>query len=204
MSWDPTSCPLPPPVESPVHGIGISRSHGMECEQRVPLFVSIFFSSFFFSLDFCMCCQNMPRRGGSMAGKAAGCHMLANAWAHKLPLSVDCICICICSIVSVMARALQNMLLIELNWTCAQFDELRFSCDLCGAGGTAYQMKCSQVPSPECDCQLSSRQCLKSGNGPQLPSWLEQVQFPHSQGSQPIKPVSCHRFTVLVVVAVFS
>jgi len=39
--------------------------------------------------------------------------MLANAWAHKLPLSVDCICIC--SIVSVMARALQNMLLIELN-----------------------------------------------------------------------------------------
>lgn len=92
---------------------------------------------FFFFIFFCAVktCQPMWELGG-------GGHMLASAWAHKLPLSADCIWICICiwSFVSVMARALQNMLLIELNWTWAQFDELRFSVWFMRV--RAGQMKC--------------------------------------------------------------
>lgn len=58
------------------HGASISRSHGIECEQRVPLSPSSCSSASLFSV----CCQNMPWPQGG-----GGCHMLA-----QMPVLINC------------------------------------------------------------------------------------------------------------------
>lgn len=68
------------------HGASISRSHGMECEQRVPLSPS---SSF---LHFCFFIFGMLSKHAMASRRRRVPHAAANACAHKLPLSADCIC----------------------------------------------------------------------------------------------------------------
>lgn len=67
---DPASCsPSSSPSSSPsIHRIGISRSHGMECEQRVPLF---FILLYFFVCAVKTCLAERGREGRK--GEAATC-----------------------------------------------------------------------------------------------------------------------------------
>lgn len=84
---------------------------------------------------FSVCCQNMPWPQGG-----GGCHMLL-----QMPVLINCRYLRTVSVQHIYTRIpihirmyavwlepgkIYSMLLIELNWTCAQFDELRFSCDL--------------------------------------------------------------------------